>query len=170
MIHQFYITEFEKNLNLFRVLFDTRDQDYIHWKRDENAWSLLEILCHLRDEEIEDFRHRLQFVLEGKAGLPPKIHPQEWVTERSYSTQNFALVKTTYFEERRKSLNWLASLNKPQLDQFYNHPSLGKLNGHHFLNNWLAHDYLHIRQITRLRYDYLAHVSGIDLGYAGTWK
>jgi hypothetical protein len=28
-----------------------------------------------------------------------------------------------------------------------------------FLANWLAHDYLHIRQLIRLRYHYLEHAA-----------
>jgi hypothetical protein len=35
--------------------------------------------------------------------------------------------------------------------------------------NWLAHDYLHIRQILRLKYEYLKSISEEDLSYAGEW-
>ena len=38
-----------------------------------------------------------------------------------------------------------------------------------FLTNWLAHDYLHIRQIIRYQYHYLKESTAIDLGYAGNW-
>jgi hypothetical protein len=38
-----------------------------------------------------------------------------------------------------------------------------------FLHNWLAHDYLHIRQIIRIKYDYLKKTSGEILLYAGEW-
>ncbi len=38
-----------------------------------------------------------------------------------------------------------------------------------FLSNWLAHDYLHIRQITKLKYDYLKQLTNEDLNYAGNW-
>jgi len=37
------------------------------------------------------------------------------------------------------------------------------------LANWLAHDYLHIRQITRLKYDYLQDIPNENLSYAGNW-
>jgi hypothetical protein len=37
------------------------------------------------------------------------------------------------------------------------------------LANWLAHDYLHFRQITKLKYDYIKYRTGEDLAYAGTW-
>ena len=170
MIDKYYIVQFQKNTDLFKVLFDTDDQAFIHWKKDVNAWSLLEILCHLKDEEVEDFRHRLKFVLEGSVGMPPGIDPQAWVKERAYADQNFHQIKEEYFKERMNSIEWLTRLENPQLKQSYDHPTLGTLDGHHFLNNWLAHDYLHIRQITRLRYDYLNFISKVNLDYAGTWK
>lgn len=34
-------------------------------------------------------------------------------------------------------------------------------------NNWLAHDYLHMRQI--IKYQYLKEKTNIDLQYAGNW-
>lgn len=38
-----------------------------------------------------------------------------------------------------------------------------------FLTNWLTHDYLHMRQIIKLKYDYLEQQSGEMIDYAGTW-
>ena len=38
-----------------------------------------------------------------------------------------------------------------------------------FSPNWLAHDYLHIRQIIRLKFAYLQQLSKEDLSYAGNW-
>ena len=46
---------------------------------------------------------------------------------------------------------------------------MGPLSARFFLENWLAHDFLHMRQINRRKYEYLrAHV-GNALDYAGDW-
>jgi hypothetical protein len=37
------------------------------WRRDPEKWSALEILCHLRDEEREDFRVRIDLTLHQPA-------------------------------------------------------------------------------------------------------
>ena len=37
------------------------------------------------------------------------------------------------------------------------------------LTNWLAHDYLHIRQIIKLKFDFLKDQSDEHLSYAGEW-
>jgi len=38
-----------------------------------------------------------------------------------------------------------------------------------FLSNWLAHDYLHIKQIIALKYKFLEQFSGVSIKYAGDW-
>ena len=52
------------------------------------------------------------------------------------------------------------------LELLYHHPSGRTLKNGDFLASWLAHDLLHIRQITRLHYQYLQKDFKID--YAGT--
>lgn len=51
-----------------------------------------------------------------------------------------------------------------------NIPLLGDITAEMFLSSWLAHDYLHIKQITKLKYDYFKEVSGGKVAYAGEWK
>src|SRR5690348_11163109 len=46
-------------------------------------WAPIEILCHLRDEETEDFGARLRAVLDGRKEFVP-IDPERWVEERGY--------------------------------------------------------------------------------------
>ena len=74
-----------------------------------------------------------------------------------------------FLQERTSSIKWLESLSSPQWDNAYEHPTIGPMSGAMILSNWLAHDYLHIRQITRLKYTYLKALSGQNLGYAGEW-
>jgi hypothetical protein len=71
--------------------------------------------------------------------------------------------------ERKNSLEWLQSLDKSAWENIYHHPKLGPMSATLILNNWLAHDYLHIRQITYNKYHYLKSNSLTPLDYAGTW-
>ncbi|MBT8229180.1 MAG: DinB family protein [Bacteroidia bacterium] len=167
---EYFIARFEENLAVFKGIFNDLNPGLYNWKQSDDKWSLLEIICHLVDEEREDFRRRLQFVVNNEAGQPPGINPVQWVIERSYSTQDYESKIKEFINERQASLEFLETIDPATLDNFYEHPSLGKLNGHHFLNNWLAHDYLHIKQATRLKYDLLSARGGVGLAYAGTWK
>ena len=43
------------------------------------------------------------------------------------------------------------------------------MSAENILANWLAHDLLHIRQITTLHWEYLSNMSESNLSYAGDW-
>ena len=48
------------------------------WRPDEHRWSCLEILCHLVDEERDDFRTRIMRCLRDPDEAWPPIDPGEW--------------------------------------------------------------------------------------------
>ena len=165
----FVVEQLQKNKLIFKELFKDEVEELFLWKQSPEKWCLLEILCHLYDEEREDFRFRTQWVLERPNEIPPNFDPVAWVIERNYIDQDYNLVLDKFLSERDKSINWLKSLENPKWDNYYTHPKIGNLSAKHFLDNWLAHDYLHIKQITKLKFDYLNHHSGERLDYAGIW-
>lgn len=169
MEHQQIIDALARNKEVFKELLAGVEKNCYKWRPTPDQWNLLEIVCHLRDEEQEDFRVRTRRVLEGTEGPLPAIDPASWVQERSYKDQNYGEVLLDFLQEREASIHWLNSLTDPQWKNFYNHPKLGPMTAELFLSNWLAHDYLHVRQILKLKFDYLGQMTEIDLGYAGNW-
>ncbi len=163
------IEELARNRAVFKgLLSGLTDKEYL-WKRLPEKWSLLEIICHLYDEEREDFRARTRHVLEKPEELLPSIDPQGWVQERAYNQQDFSETLDKFLKERQQSIVWLKSLKSPKWDNAYSHPKFGQMTAKMFLSNWLAHDYLHIRQILNLKFEYLQQHTGETLTYAGTW-
>ena len=68
---------------------------------------------HLVDEEREDFRVRVDYILHHP-GLPwPPINPKGWVTERLYNQRDLVQSVDDFLKERRKSLAWLKELDDP---------------------------------------------------------
>lgn len=165
------IREMNRNERVFYSLICTFEGNdpFIKWKPEPGKWCLLEILCHLIDEEKEDFRTRVKFALENSTGQPPTIDPQSWVISRNYLQQDYSSKCNEFIMERQRSTNWLKSLENMDWNAFFTHSKFGKFTAHFMLSNWLAHDYLHIKQITKLRYDYLKLISGENLDYAGNW-
>ena len=161
--------QLQKNKMVFFELLKDVETEMIHWKQTENKWCLLEILCHLYDEECEDFRFRVKWLLERPGETPPPFNPLNWVLDHSYMQQDYEPMLYKFIAERENSLRWLNSLQSPNWDNFHEHPKSGKLTASYYLKNWLAHDYLHLRQILKLKFDYLEHTSGTDLNYAGKW-
>jgi len=157
------------NRNVFKELLSGLTEDIYLWKPNPEKWCLLEIVCHLYDEEREDFRARTKHVLETPTEPMPPIDPQGWVEARNYIQQNYQDKLNDFLLEREQSVKWLQSLYNPRWSNAYEHSKFGKMTAKMFLSNWLAHDYLHIRQITKLKYDYLKQLANEDLGYAGNW-
>ncbi|RNC91581.1 MAG: DinB family protein [Allomuricauda sp.] len=169
MEHDTIIPELQRNKHVFESLLKELSEELITWKKNESTWCLLEIICHLLDEEVEDFRARTRHALETP-DLPLKpIHPGEWPEERAYLAQNYEEVLNKFLFERQVSIEWLKSLEQPKWKQAFQHPTLGAQSAEHLLANWLAHDYHHIRQINAIKRDYLKFKSGDDLTYAGIW-
>ncbi len=139
------------------------------WRPHAEHWCLLEIVCHLYDEEREDFRARLGSVLDDPSRDLPLSDPEAWIKNRQYLEQDFASKLDAFLEERKASVLWLESLTDPAWENAYQHPKVGPLTARMFLANWLAHDYLHVRQITRLKYQFLKATSGLRMDYAGKW-
>lgn len=169
MTHNQIITGLKNNALTFKSLFEHIPSTQIKWKAEPGKWSLLEILCHLIDEEKEDFRARTSHVLTSPHRPMSPIDPQGWVTSRDYLGQDYDQKLQEFFQEREASIQWLENLENPQWSNSYTHRTLGELSASLFLANWLAHDYLHIQQIIKLKLDYLHQERKEDLTYAGGW-
>lgn len=163
------ITQLERHHALFAALFATVTPPMQHWRPPYGGWSLLEIACHLLDEEREDFRTRLNHIMADRSGPWPDIDPEAWPRTRDYAARDFATVTAQFLQARSESLSWLRDLREPKWNRSYQHPRFGPMSAEYMLRNWLAHDLLHIRQINRRGYEYLAAHSPQGLDYAGSW-
>ena len=165
----FVIEQLQQSKTVLNDLLRDIKEDMFLWKQTPEKWCLLEIVCHLYDEEREDFKFRTQWVLNKPDETPPPFNPVIWVTERNYIEQNYNQVLNKFINEREQSITWLNALKNPKWGNYYVHPKKGNLTAKFFLTNWLAHDYLHIRQIIKLKFDYLEYQSGEMIDYAGIW-
>lgn len=157
------------NKDVFQHLLSNLTKEEILWRPHPKHWCLLEILCHLNDNEHEDFKIRVKSTLENPANLWTNIEPFDWVIERAYMEKDFEKNLATFLQKRTQSIQWLNGLQNPKWENTYHHPTFGELTARNLLVNWLAHDNLHIRQITRVKYFYLKEDSGENLSYAGIW-
>jgi len=163
------VEQLQKNKFVFQSLLEEAPNRFITWRPRPNKWCLLEIICHLYDEEQFDFRFRTQWVLEKPKQLPPPFNPLDWVKEHKYIEQEYKDMIKKFLLERDVSIAWLKNLKNPNWENSYMHPKLGKTTAKHYLDNWLAHDYLHIRQIIKQKFDYLNSQTNENLRYAGVW-
>ena len=139
------------------------------FKAKPDDWSILEVLCHLYDEEREDFRYRLDVMLHRSAEKWPPNDPPGWVMARRYNEQNFAEKLEAFLAERRKSVAWLAGLPAPNWDAVYPAP-WGPMKAGDMLASWVTHDNLTLRHFVELRYAWVCRaVQPYQVAYAGEW-
>jgi len=109
-------------------------------------WSPVEIVCHLRDEEAEDFGARVRVVVEGGDRFV-SIDPERWAQERGYRDADVQAALATLGERRAANLAFLAGVSPERLRHAVTHPRLGTLSGLDLLAAWVTHDRLHLAQL-----------------------
>lgn len=140
------------------------------WRPVPGAWSILEIVNHMADEEVEDFRIRLRLTLTDPVVSWPGIDPPSWVEQRGYRDRDPRESLDRFRAARAESLAWLSSLEDPDWVRTYEHQKLGSITAADLLTSWHAHDLLHLRQIARRLFEYAAAESGGGSpDYAGPW-
>jgi hypothetical protein len=163
------INNLESNINVYDGLCANITTEQSRWKPSSDKWSILEVINHLYDEEQLDFRARVEKLLNNDKDWAP-IDPQGWVNSKKYYEREFRSSLDNFIKEREHSVKWLQSLNESGWDTPLEHPKLGTFTAHKMLSAWLAHDYLHIRQIMRILFQYMESVGKNDMiGYAGKW-
>lgn len=166
----YILNRFTANAEAFAALIRSASADQARWKPSPDEWSILEVTCHLYDEECEDFRTRVRLTLTDPAVDWPPIDPAGWVTARSYNAQDPAERLEAFLAERRASLDWLRGLEHPNWDSRKTHPRLGSATAGEMLWAWVAHDHLHLRQLNHLHWQWLeTQAPAFSLDYAGGW-
>jgi hypothetical protein len=140
-------------------------------KPPSGAWSILEIVNHLGDEDAEDFRLRLELTQRDPAAPWPGIDPEGWATRRDYNTRDLEESVARFEHERATSVTWLKGLRAPDWEVAHLHPRHGPIRAGDLLASWAAHDALHLRQIAKRLYELaLVDMPGFITLYAGEWS
>lgn len=166
-----FVRALRRNAGVLAAIVDDVDDGLARWKPEPDRWSILEVVCHLADEESRDFRTRVDLTLHRPGEAWPAIDPVRWATDERYAERVLQDETRRFLDERRKSVAWLEDLTEPDWSRSYEHPAMGTLRASDLMASWVAHDLIHIRQINRLHRQYLEAVEapGARLGYAGPW-
>ena len=144
-------------------------EEQAHRKPDPDAWSVLEVVNHLWDEEREDFRQRIDHTLHCPGEAWPPIDPGGWVTARRYNERALAPALAGFLSARDESLAWLRGLRSPDWEAAYQAP-WGEITAGDLLASWVAHDLLHLRQLVELRWFLITkELEPYGIEYAGSW-
>ena len=131
---------------ILRSLLDGLDVRLWRERPVADEWSPLEIVCHLRDEEAEDFGARVRAVVDGKERFTP-IDPVRWAVDRRYHDDDPASALAALASRRAGNLDFLATVAPDRLRGTVTQPGTGTLSGLDLLAAWVTHDRLHLAQL-----------------------
>lgn len=132
--------------SILDALLDGLDEGLWRARPAPGEWSPLEIVCHLRDEEAEDFGARVRAIAEGAASFAP-IDPECWAVERRHGESDPAAALAAFRQRRADSLSFLAAVDASRLARAIEQPRLGRMSGLDLLAAWVTHDRLHLTQL-----------------------
>lgn len=162
--------ELANGRDIVHALVSGVTQAEAEYKPDAETWSILEVVCHLYDEERDDFREHLDLIVNRPHDEWKRLDPQNWVTPaQHHSEYSLSEMLDRFIAERNVSLEWLRGLASANWDAVYTTPFRTMTAGDMFAS-WVAHDNLHMRQLVELRH--VRHVkltAPYDIGYAGEW-
>ncbi len=167
------IERLERAPHALRSIVGIASSEDATWRSPTGAWAIIEIIRHMGDEEVDDFRARLRSTLEDPSRAWPSIDPEGWARERKYIDDDLAEAVERFCEERTASLMWLSSLGDPSRVDWslaHMHPRFGPITAGDLLAAWAAHDALHLRQIAKRLFE-LTQRDAAPAGtrYAGEW-
>ena len=165
-----FTSQLERNAHVFRLLAAGLSQEQQRWKPTPDEWSVLEVINHLADEDAEDFRARLDAILHRPDQAWEPIDPQAAISARAYNTRGMDVSLERFVTERYRSVVWLRSLKSPDWNSIHA-DQFGTVSAREMLGSWVAHDWLHVRQIARLQHHWASQlIAPESVQYAGDWE
>jgi hypothetical protein len=163
------IRQMMANAEAIRSLVQTISDEQAQWKPDPETWSMKEVMDHVYNEERGDFRAHLKEMFHK----PPLAWGE--LQDGWHPVESYHRGLEDFLVEREASLAWLKALESPDWDATIT-ASFGPageelvLSAGDILTSWVAHDFLHLRQMNELQYAWNEkQASPYSVQYAGGW-
>ncbi len=163
------IRQMTDNAQVIRAFIESVSPEQAQWKPNPETWSLKEVMEHVYNEERGDFRAHIQEMFHEP--------PQPWGALQPgwLPMESCQQALEGFLDEREASLSWLIALDAPDWN-LESCASFGPdsvelvLKAGDVLVSWVAHDFLHIRQMNELQFAWNEHqASPYSVEYAGGW-
>jgi uncharacterized damage-inducible protein DinB len=164
------LRQMDSNAEAIRALLQTISDEQARWKPDPETWSMQEVMEHIYNEERIDFRKHLKEMFSDPPQPWGRFRQEEYI-----AVENCLQALEAFLDERKASIAWLKSLVSPdwgitsQATFSFDSDTL-VLSAGDVLVSWVAHDYLHMRQMNELTYAWNEKLaSPFSVEYAGGW-
>lgn len=114
----------------------------------DELWSILEVVCHLRDTEQRAFGRIKQMVNEECPYLTG-YDPATVAVESDYQSQSIDDALDAFEQTRREQIEFLRGLTDDQWQRTANHEEVGEITVQSMTTHMALHDSVHLAQISR---------------------
>jgi hypothetical protein len=150
--------------------------DDLRWSPAAETWSIHEVICHLADEEQEDFAERLRRTLAEPVQAWPPLDLEGVSARRGYMSRDVNEQLERFCTLRDVNVKWLREVEESDRGgavwtRSSMHPKAGAIPAGELLTAYAAHDALHLRQIAKRLFELAARDGAPHpTKYAGEWK
>lgn len=150
ILHERLIDNLHKNaMILGHILQDIAQKDAARWCDGANGWSVLDVMCHLRDYE-DIFRERGELMLANKMPTFPIYDHLAMVVDRAYHAQSLPTVLADFTASREKTAVFFQTLSPTDWLLTGQHVEQGAVTMTALAAHIVWHDSNHIEQISRV--------------------
>lgn len=140
---------YRHNLTTLRALIRDLPDDVIRLQGEgTERWSILDVVCHLRDTEQDAFERVTRMVREDRPALP-EFDPEAVERESDYRSESLEDALGAFERVRRAQLEFLAELTDEQWDRVAHDDYFGEITAQSLTTHMAAHDCVHMAQISR---------------------
>jgi hypothetical protein len=122
------------------------------WTPAPGKWSILEIVCHMRDMERDAYLARFQRILAEENPALPDVDGDRCALEGDYRAQKLGEVVRDWKRLRRETLRVLAGVKQDQWGRVGTHETAGPLSVEGFVRRLaVGNDEAHLGQIEAIK-------------------
>jgi FMN phosphatase YigB (HAD superfamily) len=118
------------------------------WRKEptRDDWAMNELVCHLRDTEIEVHQMQLELMIEKEGAFLPRPDSGVWANEREYLNVDGKIALNEFAFARIKNLKILKEANDEIWTRSARHAIFGPTNFLEVTSFIADHDRLHVQQ------------------------
>jgi len=126
----------------------TKEQWQLEPSQEE--WALNEVICHLRDTELEINQLQLNLMLAREDAFIPRPDTTVWASERDYLHEDGVVALQEFTSARLETLKLLKNIDAEMWSRKARHAIFGPTNFLEVLSFMADHDRLHVQQTWNL--------------------
>ena len=121
-------------------------QDRWSFEPTSEDWAVIEVLCHLRDTEIEIHHMQIEMLLEKSKPFIPRPDAGVWAKQRKYLSESGPAALRAFASARMQTLNTLKGLADDVWSRQARHAIFGPTDFREVISFMAEHDRMHVRQ------------------------